>query len=137
MTNNPHIAHENELINRLIIRDKRERISSLLKSKKGRTKLRRDLAHNFIFDSRYSSKIPVNTQTTNLIYDSLRGHNAPDECYLISENSKLDGKFISLKEAIDLVIGLGFGSIISCIPGKLVYYEGEEMNQRYIIKRND
>jgi hypothetical protein len=53
----------------------------------------------------------------------------------VSKLPDIDGKEISLKEAIEEVLGCGLGSILSCVPGKLVYYEGEGPGDRYILKR--
>ena len=41
----------------------------------------------------------------------------------------------SLRAALEKTVGTGSGTIISCIAGKLAYFEGEEQNQRYILER--
>jgi len=132
----PH-DHEEFLVNRLIDHTKKERLKSLLNSKKGRVKLRKRLAHNIDFDSRFITKIPTSKQTTYQILESLKGGGASDQCYVISENNEIDGKILGLEEALYLVVGSGMGSLISCLPGKLVYFEGEAPNQRFIVKRDD
>jgi len=33
------------------------------------------------------------------------------------------------------VVGWHDGTFISCIPGKLAYFEGEGLNERYILER--
>jgi hypothetical protein len=40
---------------------------------------------------------------------------------------------MDLEMALKTTIGYGMGTIISCIPGKLAYFEDEE--QRYILQR--
>jgi hypothetical protein len=40
-----------------------------------------------------------------------------------------------LHQALQETIGQGYGTLISCIPGKLAYFEGEEVNHRFILKR--
>ncbi len=60
---------------------------------------------------------------------------APERCYVISESSDFDGKEMLLIDAIEEVLGYGMGSIISCVAGKLVYYEGEMPSHRYILER--
>ena len=42
---------------------------------------------------------------------------------------------MGLSEALAEVIGRGMGTFISCLPGKLAYFEGEERNERYICHR--
>ena len=39
------------------------------------------------------------------------------------------------KEALEKIVGLRMGAFISCIPGVLAYFEGEETNERYILER--
>ena len=60
---------------------------------------------------------------------------ASDRCYLISSGSDLDGRFMDLEEALSDVIGFGNGTFISCIPGKLGYFEFEDMGERYLLIR--
>jgi hypothetical protein len=50
-----------------------------------------------------------------------------------SENSELDGKEIDLQTALKETIGYQMGTFISCIPGKLAYFEDED--GRYILER--
>jgi hypothetical protein len=40
---------------------------------------------------------------------------------------------MDLLAALELVIGSGLGTVISCIPGKLAYYEGELPGDRYVL----
>jgi hypothetical protein len=38
----------------------------------------------------------------------------------------VDGQEMKLKDALDALIGVGSGTIISCIPGKLAFFESED-----------
>jgi len=40
-----------------------------------------------------------------------------------------------LAEAVEKVLGMGMGTFISCIPGKLAYFEGEDENERLLLER--
>jgi len=42
---------------------------------------------------------------------------------------------MSLSEALAKTIGLGSGTLISCSPGKLGYFELEDLGERYILER--
>jgi hypothetical protein len=42
-----------------------------------------------------------------------------------------------LDAALEGVYCGDMGAIISCIPGKLAYYEGEDHGERYILDRQD
>jgi len=65
----------------------------------------------------------------------LRKLGAPEQCHAISTISDLDGHQWPLRETLDGVLGMGNGIVLSCIPGKLAYYESEEKNGRYILSR--
>jgi hypothetical protein len=49
--------------------------------------------------------------------------------------SDLDGGWMDLQDALDWTVATGTGTLISCIPGELAYYEGEDINLRYILQR--
>jgi hypothetical protein len=53
----------------------------------------------------------------------------------MSESSEVDGRDLPLKTAIEEVLGYGLGSVISCIPGQLAYYEGEMPSDRFVLKK--
>ncbi len=40
---------------------------------------------------------------------------------------------MDLKEAINELFNMDFGYIISCIPGKLAYYQGEDIFNKAIL----
>lgn len=63
----------------------------------------------------------------------MREKGGGENCYVISTNWELDGKELSLREALEGIVGSGFGSYVSCIAGKLGYYEGEKAGERYIL----
>jgi hypothetical protein len=80
--------------------------------------------------------IQPNQQHPDPICAILRSLGAPETCYLISEHSSYDGKELSLLAAIKEIIGNGdgMGSVISCLPGRLGYFEGE-WKQRFILQK--
>jgi hypothetical protein len=50
----------------------------------------------------------------------------------------LDGKESLLTPALEKVVGSGMPTLISCIPNKLLYFEGEQVNgppPRYILMK--
>jgi hypothetical protein len=48
---------------------------------------------------------------------------APDDCWVFGNH--IDGRQMKLEEALE-VIGLGTGTIVSCLPGKLAFFESED-----------
>lgn len=58
-------------------------------------------------------------------------------CYAISEDDAFDGMLLSLREALDAIVGSGSGTLLSCIPGRLGYYEEEGPKVRFILVAPD
>jgi hypothetical protein len=72
------------------------------------------------------------SNSTNIL-ELLRMKGAGPTCWVISEDSDLDAREMDLHEALKKTIGRGMGTILSCVPGKLAYFEDEE--DRYILQR--
>lgn len=125
---------EEATVAKFIDKNRRTRLLNLLESKKGRLKVRARLAHAVELDSRHAHHISPNQQTIESILKLLTKRGAPSTCYIISENSELDGKSLPLLTALEEIVGSGSASIISCIKGQLGYYEGEEQNERYLLQ---
>lgn len=114
---------------------KRDRWLELILKPTGRRKLRSSLAHFRDLDPDVIIQIPRDQQDVVSIQRLLVGLGAPSSCYLISENSEFDATQMDLKRALKLVVGSGFGTLITCEPGLLGYFEGEEPGDRVILKR--
>lgn len=56
-------------------------------------------------------------------------------CIAISADRELDGREPSLADALPEVVGSNGGTVLSCLPGVLAYYEGEEPGDRRILCR--
>jgi hypothetical protein len=72
------------------------------------------------------------------IQSLLISYGAEKTCYVISWDQEIDGKYLPLETVLKRVVGLGMPSIVSCIPGKLAYFEAEQSfgpPPRYILKR--
>jgi len=102
-----------------------------------RRKFVQKLAHFRDWDERWLQPIPGMEQTPDGIRGRLLKLGAPADCYVISTNQKIDGRKRALTEALDEVVGCGEGAVISCIPGRLLYYEGEEQGDRWILFKRD
>jgi hypothetical protein len=126
---------EESLIRAFVAPSRQARLLALLGSPKHRRKLTGSLAHFQALDSRFVVRIaPVQQQPAD-IEVLLRKHGAPDICHVLSENSALDGRDMSLGEALHAVVGRGMGTFLSCIPGQLAYFESEELGSRVLLVR--
>jgi hypothetical protein len=57
-------------------------------------------------------------------------------CHFIGPDDDLDGRDMDLREALEHVVGVTGGALLSCIPGCLAYYESEQPGERIILFRH-
>jgi hypothetical protein len=128
--------HEQAFVESFVQSTRRERVLFCLASPKKRRKFVREFAHHgmYILAPECLRSIKPSEQNPDSIYAFLRGLRAPDTCHLISEDSNLDGKELELLAALKQIIGCGMGTVISCLPGRLGYFEGEA-RERYILQK--
>jgi hypothetical protein len=127
--------HEESFVRAFVVPAKRQRLVELLSKPKRRKNVLDTLAHFTDLDPRFQIPIPSFAQSAPAIEGLLRGRGAPGECYVISESAALDGRFLALAEALRLIVGQGMGTLLSCIPGRLGYYEGEGPEDRCLLER--
>ncbi len=66
----------------------------------------------------------------------LKAKGSPNICFIISTNIEFDRKELPLIDVLEKIVGTcDDGTFISCIAGKLGYYEGESMGARYIFEK--
>jgi hypothetical protein len=129
--------HDTALIRAFITPKRRDRYLGLLATARGRDKLRQRLAHCCRdLDSRFVHELPRGTHTPEQISALLHDRGAPSECVLLSEDDALDGRRMPLTDALAAVVGYGMGTFISCVPGRLAFYEEEGPGVRYILERS-
>ena len=57
---------------------------------------------------------------------------APESCHVIGGEN--DGEEMELLTALKQVVGYGAGTVLSCVPGTLAYFEGE-IRERFLLVR--
>lgn len=129
-------THEEKFIRSFIVPRKRERYLSMFDSKKGREKLIYGFYHLNDLDEQFATEVPPNEQWADNIYRMLKAKGSPETCFVISTNSEFDRKELPLIDVLKEIVGAcNDGTFISCIAGKLGYYEGESMRARYILEK--
>lgn len=131
----PQDIHEAAFVRAFVIPAKQGRLLELLPNRKRRESVLRTLYHFRDLDPRYASQIPASDQSTARIEGLLLKLGAPRECYIISDDKDLDAQTMPLNSALEEVVGTGGGTLLSCIPGLLGYYEGETPGDRWLLKR--
>jgi hypothetical protein len=120
-------GHEEGFVMAFIEKNKQDRCISFLASAKHRRKFTVELAHFKGLDERFSQPIsPKIAHTVSEICQLLRSKGAGQTVWVISELASLDGHEMGLEEALSQVRGREIGTVLSCIPGKLAYFEDEE-----------
>jgi hypothetical protein len=115
-----------------VVPKKRHRYTELLSTTRGLEKVRLSLDHFKDLDTRFCHRVPSAQQHAAEILRALKGLGAPDTCYVMSSNGELDGREMNLSDALGAIVGRGMGSVVSCVPGVLGYFESEEAGERYI-----
>lgn len=132
----PAVEHEQALIKAFVLRPKQERFLSLVASSKGREKFTAELGHFRWFDPVFAAAVPWKVdpklslwnrhkQGLDSIAQLLRSKGAGKTCWMISHRTSIDRQEMALEQALEDV-GSGMGTILSCVPGKLAYFDGEE-----------
>jgi len=127
--------HASALIRAFVAPERQERLLGLLQSARGRHKLRAGLAHFAALDARYAVRIPAGEQSADAIARLLRQRGAPATCVLLAEDDTIDGQELGLEDALRQIVGRGMGAFVSCVPGRLGYFEGEEPHERWLLSR--
>jgi hypothetical protein len=128
--------HEQAFAASFVQCDRSERILLCLSNRKKRRKFVRELAHHgtYFLAPECLRSIKPSQQNPDSIFAILRSLGAPDTCHLISEDTNFDGKEKELLPTLKEVVGGGMGTVISCLPGRLGYFEGE-LRERYLLQK--
>lgn len=118
--------HEELTIRAFIEKARQERVLFLLAHPKRRRAFTSELAHFKWLDERFASPIDPKWCTAAGIAARLREKGAGPTVRAISEDPEIDGKELKLEDALEFILGREIGTILSCIPGKLAYFEGED-----------
>ena len=126
---------ELSFINTFIKKRLKNRYLDLLQNDTRRKKIIKRFYHSDDIDERFKIRIEPNKQNVNDIFKLLTVKRQIRYCYIISTSSEIDQEQLLLYKALEKIVGFFPGTIISCIPGLLAYYEGEEPNERFIIEK--
>ncbi len=131
------IVHEQKFVRAFIQRSRQDRCLFLLEHAKRRRDFTKELAHFKLLEDRYSQ--PVSSSIANSapgMVSLLRQKGAGATVWIISEDPKMDATELPLDEAMQQTWGSFIGTILSCVPGKLAFFHGEEMKSERILERD-
>jgi hypothetical protein len=125
--------HEEEVIKAFILPNKRNRYLEFLTTPKRRKKFIAQLAHFKHLNPKFAFSVPGRDANPDSLLKLLVTKGAGSKCWVISENSEFDAREMDLGVALKETIGYGMGTFISCVPGKLAYFEDED--GRFVLQR--
>jgi hypothetical protein len=125
--------HERGLA-RFLVGEWRARFRESLAPAKRRDTLRSQLPHLTHLDPRFAT--PTEAQSAVELGAQLRERGAEDRCYLLSEDPGLDGRELTLDEALVAIVDgeSQHATFVSCLPGRLAYFHGAEPGDRYLLE---
>ena len=130
------LQHEQATIQSFIQMERQERCLFLLSHPARRRDFTRQLAHFKWLDPRWAAPIPPKVaHTADQIATLLRQKRAGNSVWAISEDPSMDAREFPLEKAVKEIWGGNKGTILSCIPGKLAFFRGEEMKSELLLMR--
>lgn len=115
---------EEIIVNTFFIPQKRERALYELFSIKKRGAFIWKLSQNIIIKQK-AERIMASVASYETVKELLLAMNAPLECYVLSIDNEIDGRFLPLDDALHKAVGSG-PALLSCIHGSLGYLECEQ-----------
>jgi hypothetical protein len=89
-------------------------------------------AHNPPLDETTMWHVPPQWRAAELIAE-LRKRGAPEVA--VGIHGQLAGQTVPLDDAVNRVFHAMYGDLISLVPGRLAYYDGEWKNGNYVLSR--
>lgn len=129
----PLPTEEEQLVKAFFLKERQERYLSGLANPRKRRKLTNEFCHFKHLDHRYAIPIVPSEQNPTDIHQLLKHFGAPAECWVLSDELELDSRRMNLKEILAEIVGRTFATFLSCIDGKLGYFENED--GRCILRR--
>ena len=124
-------ADDDAIIDAFFVSSRRDRWRALLGIPSSRERMLDRLNHCKDFDERYVRLL----QSGDDVVSILRARGAPNSCYVLSDHADIDGQTLPLVDAIRAAEQGGWGTILSCIAGKLAYYYDEGGERRLLLER--
>lgn len=127
--------HEHGFLN-FVAEDDRRRLSTLLGlGPKRRKDVRAMLDHKVALDPRWVSILSGKEHNPDAVIRRLRLLGAPDTCWMLAAHSDLDGRHAPLQEGVMSLLRSMSGGFISCLPGRLGYFQYEPPGVAYVMNR--
>ena len=126
---------ERHLIDRFVLRSKRERYLELLKGPKHRQKILERLNHAFDYDPAYATLLDAACKTEQGLRDLLRRRHVADTCWLMADGNAHDGHELRLEHGITELLRNHWGAVLLCPPKPIAVYKTEDPADVFLLER--
>jgi len=114
----------------------RRRMQTLLElGPRRRRDVRALLDHAIVLDDRHATHLAGEDASMAKVEALLRRHGAPETCFVISSDKRMGGREMPLGEALAALAGSDSGTYLSCVPGRLGYFQYEDVRSAYLLRR--
>jgi hypothetical protein len=125
---------ETKVIQRFVIKTKRDRYLAFIKNIKTRQKFINELHHmNFLQQDLFDK---VEGNENEFINHRIKLLGSIKDCYIISENQHIDKKRLNIDMALRETIGADCGTLLVFGEAEIIYAEAEGFSNRWISKQN-
>ena len=118
---------EEKFVRAYVVKSKRERYLSHLKSSKHRPKILNRLNHALDYDSRLATNLAKSHRTDQSLIDLLTVRGVSGNCFLMADDQKLDGAELSLEEGVSELTICYDGAVLICPPKPIALYKPEDI----------
>jgi hypothetical protein len=129
--------HETAFVKAFIERGKWARYLQLLPDKSRRGELLGRLNNKLDYVREFATEVPGDQDYPEKLEKLLKGLGAPATCHVLVKGLRIDGRELPLREALDTLCLHMYGSLISCLPGRLAYYRPEAPGAGVILVKTD
>ncbi len=130
----PLHSDEAAFIRAFILPERQERWQLALASEKHRSKTLHRLADSRDFSTDRMTVLDRTLTSGEAIWKHLANLGANESCHVISEIEDLDGRDMPTQQALEECVGMGLGTVLSLIPGRLAYFEEENVKRRWVLR---
>ena len=128
--------HEPAFVKAFLTSEKRARFLQFLQGPKRRKEMAEHLNRPLPLAPGVAREVPGPQDFPEALEKLLRAKGAGPTCHVISCDLKLDGKNLTLREALNLVCLQADGAILSCLPGRLAYCKPASPYPGLLLEKN-
>lgn len=129
--------HETAFVKAFIERGKWARYLQLLPDKSRRGEVLGRLNTKLDYLREFATEVPGTQDYPEELEKLLKAHGAPATCHVLVKELRIDGREVPLRQALDTLCLHMYGSLVSCIPGRLAYYRPEAPGAGIILVKPD